>query len=129
MIMKRNSRQPFEERRFAILIVDKVTGYPRDLAIALELSDLDMSKACCEIEGNTTVATFGWYQVSFQVLPISLSSCIRVITTGALENIIYTINYSMPTIENVPLIYRPCSIVPSILYTPTRTPLNIPTAL
>jgi hypothetical protein len=84
--------------------VDKVASNPRDLAIALKLSDLDMSKAGREIKGNTTLGVLGWYWVSFLLL-ISLSSRIRVITAGTSQIMVNLyINYDIQTIENVPLI-------------------------
>ena len=55
MIVKWNSWESFEERRFAALVVDNITSNTRDLAIALELSYLNVSKAGCEIESNATL--------------------------------------------------------------------------
>ena len=80
MIVKWNSWESFEERRFAALVVDNITSNTRDLAIALELSYLNVSKAGCEIESNATLPVLGGYRVSFVF--ILLSSCIRVVTTG-----------------------------------------------
>jgi hypothetical protein len=81
VIVKRNSRKSFQERIFAALVVDKIACNPRDLAVALKLSDLDISEAGGKIKRNTALDVLGWYGVSFRLL-ISLSSRFRVITTG-----------------------------------------------
>ena len=80
MIVKRDSWESFEERRFAVLVVDNITSNTRNMAIALELSYLNVSKAGFEIERNATLPVLGGYRVSF--LFISLSSRIRIVTTG-----------------------------------------------